>query len=239
MSKKQSGKTAKKSEIGTPTPAGYITPEPQITSNMVERIIEQVEHFMEEFMRGAEIDTAMTGRERQRLFGVKSRKYGFINKAWDIAQENPNFLPPNFTLDDMREHMRIFEQVRQLTLILEQFQHAATDYLMLTSDNAYRDALRIYGSLREQSRGRVPGADALFRELLQFFTLHRRGRTGAEPTEKELERDFKAIVHGHKDGEIIVKNVSPKVTGGERTVIDSVHTGHSAIKETVQESEKG
>jgi hypothetical protein len=190
-------------------------------------------------MREADIDTAMTGRDRMRLFGVKSRKYGFINKAWDIARDNPNFLPPNFAVKEMQEHMRIFEQVRQLTLVLEQFQHLATDYLMLTSDNAYRDALRVYGSLREQNRGRVPGAEALFRELLQFFTLHRRGRQGAEPTEHELERDFRSLIHGHKDGEIIVKNESPKVTGGERTVIDSVHTGHSAIKETAEESIKG
>ena len=34
------------------------------------------------------------------------------------------------------------------------------------------------------------GASALFAELLQYFTLHRRRRTSSEPTEKELERDF-------------------------------------------------
>src|SRR5215469_8375151 len=98
-----------------------ITPEPQITSSLIEGIIVEIETVMNEFMRDVNIDTAMTGRERMRLFGVKSRKYGFINKAWDIARENPNFLPPNFAMKEMQEHMRIFEQVRQLTLVLEQF----------------------------------------------------------------------------------------------------------------------
>lgn len=238
MAKKNVVKTAENLEVGTPTPNGMITPEPQINANTIENIIIELEAFMNKFMDGADIDSAMTSRERMRLFGVKSRNYGFINKAWDIAKDNPNFLPPNFDFKAMQEHMRIFEQVRQLTLILEQFQHVATDYLMLKSDNAYRDALRIYGSLREQNKGRVPGAAALFNELLQFFTLHRRGRQGTEPTDHELERDFKSLIHGHKEGEIIVKNENPEATGGEHTVADNTHTGHTAIKETEEFNNK-
>jgi hypothetical protein len=119
-----------------------------------------------------------------------------------------------------------------LCIVLEQFQHAATDYLLESSDSAYRDALRVYGSLREQARANVAGASALFAELLQYFTLHHRGRPGAEPTEKELERDFHSLVRGHKDGEIIVRNETPRAQGGVRTVIDDVHKNHGAIKET-------
>jgi hypothetical protein len=235
MSEKQETKTEKAAETAMPTPNGMITPEPQITPSEMSRILILIDHVLGEFMKETDIDSAMTGRERLRLFGVKSRNYGFISKAWDIARDNPEFVPPNFSMSEMQQHIQLFEQVRQLTMVLEQFQHAATDYLMITSDNAYRDALRIYGSLREQTRGRVPGAQALFDELLQYFTLHRRGRVGAEPTEKELERDFHSLIHGHKEGEIIIKNESPHVSGGVRTVVDDVHSGHAAIKETGEE----
>ncbi|MCL1826514.1 MAG: hypothetical protein FWG20_00560 [Candidatus Cloacimonetes bacterium] len=153
--------------LETPTPNGLISPEPRISSSVLEEMMEQLEVMIDKFMGSADINAAMTGKERMRLFGVKSRKYGFITKAWDIAKGNPTFLPPNFDIKTMEEHIRIFEEVRQLTLLLEQFQHIATDYLMLTSDNAYRDALRVYGSLREQNKSRVPGANALFKELLQ------------------------------------------------------------------------
>jgi hypothetical protein len=91
-------------------------------------------------------------------------------------------------------------------------------YLLLTCDAAYRDALRIYGNLRELSRSRVLGAEELFQQLLQFFTLHRRGRTG-EPTEHKLERDFRSLLHGHADGEMIIKNESPHKSAGEREVV--------------------
>ena len=207
-----------------------ITAEPRITSALIDGIIDEINKVMAEFMNDISADTNLTGRERQRLFGVKSRNYGFINKSWDIARDNPNFVPPNFSMKEMEEHIRVFEEVRQLTIVLEQFQQLATDYLLLTSDNAYRDALRVYGNLREQSRAKVAGAKALYDELLQYFNLHRGRRNGEEPTEHELERDFHSLIHGNKDGEIIVRNETPHTTGGTRTVIDNVHSGKSEFK---------
>jgi hypothetical protein len=122
--------------------------------------------------------------------------------------------------------------------VVEQLRQLVDDYLLLTCDNAYRDALRVYGNLREQSRARVAGAEALFKELLQYFTLRRRRPDEAEPTEHELERDFRSLIHGRKDGEIIVENVSPHAAEGIRKVIDNVHTGHVEEKLTGTINEK-
>jgi hypothetical protein len=76
-------------------------------------------------------------------------------------------------------------------LVLQQFQQLATNAFMVQSDFCYREALRIYGSLREQARGRVPGAEQLFQALRNFFNRCRRtGENGeAAPTEHELELD--------------------------------------------------
>jgi hypothetical protein len=46
------------------------------------------------------------------------------------------------------------------------------------------------------------------------------------------------LLHGKKEGEIIVKNVKPTTSGGVHEVIDEVHKGHTAIKETFEENEK-
>jgi hypothetical protein len=40
-------------------------------------------------------------------------------------------------------------------------------------------------------------------------------------------------------GEIVIKNESPHVSGGVHEVVDNVHIGRSAFKETVAESAKG
>ena len=107
--------------------------------------------------------------------------------------------------------------------------------LLVHSDSAYRDALRIYSSLQEQARNRVDGAEPLFRALQTFFS-RRRKPAGEEPTEMELERDIKRLIHGKSDGEIVIKNERPHMVGGVHEVIDNVHKDRTAFKETAQGS---
>jgi hypothetical protein len=104
---------------------------------------------------------------------------------------------------------------------------------MVHADSCYRDALRIYSSLQEQTRNRVDGAKPLFRALQTFFSRTRR-QPADEPTEMQLERDINRLIHGKADGEIVIKNESPRVQGGLHEVIDSVHKGRSAFKGTAE-----
>jgi hypothetical protein len=228
-------------QTGSPTPEGMITPEKRVTQSLVENVIREMHNVMNQFLDDVGIDTNLTGKERQRLFGVRNRKWGFVQNAWAVANENPDFLPPHFSMGRFEEHMRILEQVKNLVDVLDQFERTVTDYQLLTSDNAYRDALAIYGSLREQSNRNVAGATVLFDRLRQYFMLHRPFGASAEEHEatmKEIERDFHSMIKGHKDGEINIKNEKPHVSGGVHEVIDNVHTGHNAMKGSVEEDIK-
>ena len=112
-------------------------------------------------------------------------------------------------------------------MMLEQFHRLADDLQLIFCNSAYRDALGVYGNLREQSRRGVLGAEELFQELRQFFTLRRRGHNvengSTEPTMHELQRDFKRLIHGKADGDIFAKHESPTTSGGVHEVIDNVH----------------
>ena len=197
----------------------------------------QLEALLNRFIEEEHVDTSMTGRERLRLFGAGVRNFGFIEKSYDVARENPNFLPPNFSVDKMEENIADFEEARQLYWVIEQFLQAVNEFMLMRSDTCFRDALRMYGSLREQARGKVPGAETLYRTLLTFFRRRpRTGAPGAEPTEKELERDFMKLIHGKADGKIEIVNERPQFSGGARKVVDDVHTGRSAIKESAEVS---
>ena len=205
-----------------------------LTLPVLKNAIMRVEESLVDFQDLLNMNTNMTGRERQRLISARSRNYGFIMKAYVIALENPAFRPGNFSFDGMTENVEILDQARQLTLVLEQLRAFADDLLLMACDTSYRDALRVYGNLREQAHRNVVGAQPLFDRLRQYFTLHRPFRPGEEPTEKEIERDLHSLLRGHKDGEIIIRNETPQVSGGERTVIDTAHTSHAAIKETAE-----
>ena len=79
------------------------------------------------------------------------------------------------------------------------------------------------------SRRGDPTANILFRTLRPFF--NRRRRTTEEPTMKQAEHDVEGLLKGTKEGSILIENIAPKITGGERKIVDNVRKGSLSVKE--------
>jgi hypothetical protein len=191
--------------------------------------------LMNGFINSQEIDTTLNSTERQRLIGAGVRNYGFIEKAWDIARENPTLMPSQFDIARFNKNIQALDDFRQICWVLEKFLQAVNECMLIQADASFRDALRVYNGLRELTRGKVPGAEPLFLALLRFF---RRRRTPEElegeekPTMKKLERDFMKMIHGKADGEIIIKNDQPHFIEGKREIIDDIRKGRASFKAT-------
>jgi hypothetical protein len=143
-------------------------------------------------------------------------------------------MPAHFNVNALIKNMEDLEDLRQLLWVTQQLAQAVNNALLVHSDSCYRDALRIYSSLQEQSRNRVDGAQPLFDALRNYFHK-RRFPANDEPTEMQVEREIKQLLHGKADGEVIIKNERPQMGGGLHEVIDHVHKGRSAFKGTVEE----
>ena len=195
---------------------------PEIVLDVLKNGILRAKETIADFQRRIYTDGDMTGHQRMRLYGVKVRKYGFITTAAGLVRARPEFIPSHFSLDNMTKTLRILDQTRDLTALLEQLLRTVGDLQLKTSDTAYRDGLRIYGSLREQSRGRVPGAEDLLEQLSSFFAHRRRRSDDAEPTLRELELEARHLIHGTADGEMVIKHESPRMIGGVHEVVENV-----------------
>ena len=178
----------------------------------IENLFNNVKQFYSE--------DVLTPNERRRMFGAGVRNYGFIDKTSDIALANSKFAPRTFDTDKFKSILRQLEEERTAVLLLQQLLRLLSDRLLLTSDEAYRNALLYYNSLKELAKARVPGAEEVFNALRPFF--RRPKRTGGEPTEHELKRDFNALLHGTKDGKIVIENEKPVVIEGKHKVIDEI-----------------
>ena len=208
----------------------------------LQQMIRQTEELTAEFMQTMEIDLTLTGTDRRRLKGTGVRNNGFIDKAFDIARDNYDFMPAHMDVSALRWNMAELEELRQLmfaspTSWRQQLLQLVANTHLIQADINFRDARRIYNSLHEQSRNRVPGAEPLFRALESFFTQRRRPPRD-EPTQKQVERDVKKLLHGKADGRIVIENESPHEDGGVHEVIDDVHSGRSAFKATIEESKE-
>jgi len=228
--KNQTTKTAAvspKPKEALPTTGGWLS-----VANL-EQLFEDVDNILQD-MRVDMQTEALTTAERLRLLGSGVRRYGFIDKVSDLATVNPEFAPAFFSDVALKDMIRKIEILRNLSAALAQMQRITDDVLLQVSDEAFQMALAYYNTVREASRRRQPGAQAVFNVLRLFFSRPR--RTGDEPTEHEVERDVKALLHGKKDGEIVIKNERPHMIGGVHEVIDETHRDRVVAKETLEES---
>ena len=175
-------------------------------------------------------DEALTQAERRRLLGSGVRRYGFIDKVSDVAADNLEFAPPFFVSADLKRKLREIEILRNISVAIQQMQRINDDVLLQVSDDAFQMALAYYNTVREASRRRQPGAQAIFRLLQTFFRRPR--HSSEEPTEHEVERDVKALLRGKKDGKIVIENESPTVTSGKHVVLDETHKNKSGFRAT-------
>jgi hypothetical protein len=206
MNVQQSKKTQKGKQKITPAELKKVTLE--ITAVLQDNL-----HI---FRNAENVETVPKGKERQRLFGAGVKNYGFIEKTFEIARENPDYAPPNLNVGELRNYNEDLEELRQLSFIVKQFAEAVSCCYLLRSDMCYRIALRIYASLKEQNKSKVEGSAALYKALQPFFQ-HRKRRTGA-PTQKQSVKNAEKLIKGKVDGEMFIKNESPRATGGSRRV---------------------
>jgi len=104
--------------------------------------------------------------------------------------------------------------------------------MLVYSDEAYTMASIFYNTVKDMSRRGDPKAMELFQMLEPFFKRPR--RASAQPTEKQVERDMHAFIHGKRDGKIVIENITPKLTGGVHKIIDEKFTDSAAFRESEQ-----
>jgi hypothetical protein len=192
--------------------------------------ITQLNALLHLFMEIVGLYNQLTPKERERLISAGVRNYGFIEKVRDIARDNPTYLPPNFDVEQFSADLESFDRVRQFFLLSEKQQTIASDKMLLMSNVLYRESLRVYNTLREQSRAGVIGARDLFNALEPYFKRKKVSERG--PTiEEELHR-ARGIIKGTTQGEMLLKNIKAKKTGGVHEVIEDIKKDRAAGKET-------
>jgi hypothetical protein len=185
---------------------------------IMQEVIKNVGDSMRYFMHQARISENLTAKERSRLISAGIRNYGFIEKTRDLGRDNPSFLPPHFDMTKFSDLLHDFDVIRQVYLIVEKFESIAWDSMLIRSNELYRDSLRVYNGFKEQAKGQVPGANDLFKELEPYFK--RRTASDKQPTQKQELHRIENIFKGKTEGEVLVRNIKPKSTGGVREIIE-------------------
>ena len=168
--------------------------------------------------------------DRKRLNGVGIKKLGFIERAYEIALENGEFLPHYLTVDRFGNDLQYFVEFQALTGLCDQIREKLWNITLQSADIAYTDALEFYASVREASKRRVDAAETLYHDLSTFFK--RKPSAQNEETDKKAKRDFNSLLHGRHDGKLVIESVTPKLTRGKRKIIDETFKDTAQFKDT-------
>jgi hypothetical protein len=134
-------------------------------------------------------------KDRTRLVGGGIKNLGFIETAYESASANSQFVPPYLNMDEYGEVIQDFTRKRTLFTLLQQFAQQVSGSMLLASDAAYRNALEYYNSVKEASRQCVPGAEAEYKLLSKYFKKSKPSKDGNAPTEAQIERDVRSLLH--------------------------------------------
>jgi hypothetical protein len=172
--------------------------------------------------------------DRQRHNGVGLKRLGFIEAALRIAEKSPQYYPHWLDTEKFQNDLDLFNAIRSLVEVCRSLEEKAWNINIEASDMIYTDALEYYSQVQDAARRRIDSAETLYAELHDFF---RRGSMESEqPSEKKIKRDINALLKGKKDGEVIIKNIKPKTSGGKHEVIDETFRDTASFKETEEGS---
>jgi hypothetical protein len=143
-----------------------------VETDPVKQLTKQLQEMMEGFQKDCASDSHLTPKEHHRFHGVGIKSFGFIDKAFEVAELNPELAPHYLDVKLLNGKLNKLNDIMALKNVLAQFaKHVETAYL-INSDGCYRDALAYYDSLKEAVKMRVDAAETPFKELLPFFKSH-------------------------------------------------------------------
>ena len=113
----------------------------------------------------------MRALDRSRVNGVGIKRQGFIERAYQLAVENTEFLPHWLTIEKFNDDHSHFVELRSLFDTGRQIQELLWNLIMQSADMVYTDALEFYDSVRSAAKRRIDAAESIHQELKIFCVI--------------------------------------------------------------------
>jgi len=117
----------------------------------------------------------LTPEERKYLPKMGDKSQAFVRKALEVAQQNQDFLPRSFDVDEMRRDVELFEALYPALLAINQLQELLDDTVLEVGSEAYAAALVVYNGAK--SAGKGAGLDGALDEMGKRFARKSKSNT--------------------------------------------------------------
>jgi len=188
------------------------TNEKSIDSNVVEQVIAKLrecETLLAEYIK------TLTPAERQRLISVRVKGLGFLEAVLGSMQLNPSLVPQWLDPNVLADRIVNYTLIHSMFTVDDGLQKIISDMDLIAANDAYTEALKYYNILRDEAKAKNPDAIAEYANLKIYFN---------KSSKNEVLSDVESLLHGTKDGKIVIENTTPAAEKGALSVTDEVES---------------
>lgn len=109
----------------------------------------------------------LSPEERRALPKMGDKTNAFVLKALEVAQQNSDFLPRSFSVDEFATDVELYAELRSIALALAPLTELVDDTLLEVGSEAYASALVVYQYAKNAGQG--AGLDEVADELSKRF----------------------------------------------------------------------
>jgi hypothetical protein len=119
----------------------------------------------------------LSPEERHEIPKMGEKTVSFVEKAHDLAKQNPDLTPRHFNMDAFSVDYDKARELRVLSTSIRQLETNINDTEMAAGSEAYQTALSFYRAVKAATSDDVAGAKAVYEELRIRFPGGRRRST--------------------------------------------------------------
>jgi hypothetical protein len=112
---------------------------------------------------------ALTPDERKKLAKANDKTMPFVDKSFEYAKKNPEFVPGYLDMKEFETDMNASMDLKTLLNPIAQLNRNLEDTVMLSSSEAYQSALTYYNNVKQAAKMSVPNAKNIADDLGKRF----------------------------------------------------------------------
>ncbi len=122
----------------------------------------------------------LTSDERRALNKPGDRSRNFIDKALEVATQNPDILPKLFSVEEMKKDIELSHKLQPILLALSQLQEIVDNTVATVNSEAYASALSVYNYAK--AAGKAAALQDTLDELGKRFAKKPSSSAGSKAT---------------------------------------------------------
>lgn len=123
---------------------------------------------------------SLSPERKKSMLTMGDKSLSFVSKCLMFANQNPDFIPNYLDKEEWTIDLQAWNELNPYYARIQELNSLLNDTIALCGNEAFRQALTFYNSVKQASKDNIPGAKVIYEELKQQFPNHKKNKNNAE-----------------------------------------------------------